>query len=139
MMAGADARAVVAVEIFVEQDQVPPMRIVAIAAIAAVHRAPAFLVLEEDARQPSRQLGGHIPEGQIIPRARRVFHFEVVAEVMMKFLQRFDDQVIQREPDGTAPVRIAAEKAGAGFSRLIVHAILGAAHGQHVRVVLVSA
>src|SRR6185369_6014052 len=48
---GADNRTVVAVEVLVEQRQVPPVRIAVIAAIVAVYRTPALFVLEKNGRQ----------------------------------------------------------------------------------------
>src|SRR5204863_6552190 len=65
LMACADARAVVAVEVFVKQNEVAPVRIVMIAAVAAVHRTSAVFILEEDARQPARQFGGNFPQRDV--------------------------------------------------------------------------
>jgi hypothetical protein len=36
---------------------------------------------------------------------------------MMEFLERFDEQIIHRQPDGAAPVGIAAKQAALGFRR----------------------
>src|SRR5262245_11224794 len=44
LMAGADARAIVAVEIFVEENQITPMRIVLELGCAPVHRAPSGFI-----------------------------------------------------------------------------------------------
>ena len=51
LVARAEAGAVVAVEVFVEQDVVAPVRIVLELLGAAVHRPPAVLVAQEDARE----------------------------------------------------------------------------------------
>src|SRR5688572_31262528 len=48
--------------------------------------------------------------------AGRALHAEVVAVVVMKLLQRLDDEVVHREPDRAAPVRVAAEQAGVRLS-----------------------
>src|SRR5258708_4853452 len=50
---------------------------------------------------------------------RRALDLEVVAVVVMKLLQRLDDEVVRRHPDGPAPIRVAAEKAALGFGRSI--------------------
>src|SRR5258708_5098942 len=42
-------------------------------------------------------------------RSGRAFHFEVLAIIVMELLQRLDDEEVQGEPDGPAPVGIAAE------------------------------
>ena len=60
----------------------------------------------------------------MLPRAGRAFDLEVVAEVVMELLQRFDQQEVHREPDRPAPVGIAAEQSGARIRRLVVDAIL---------------
>src|SRR6516165_12729726 len=54
LMAGAEAGAVVAVEVLVEQHTVAPVRVVLELPGPAVHGPPPVLVLEEDARQPAR-------------------------------------------------------------------------------------
>ena len=55
--------------------------------------------------------------------------------VVMELLQGLDEQVVHREPDRTAPVRVAAKKAGRRLARLIVNAMFNALHGQLVGVV----
>src|SRR5436853_599740 len=58
LVTGADAGAVVAVEVLVEEDQVAPVRVSGEALDVAVDRAPAPLVAQEDPRQSARQLRG---------------------------------------------------------------------------------
>src|SRR5260221_12532480 len=58
LMAGADTRTVVAVKVLVEEDQVAPVRIGLIAPISPMYGTPAVGVLQEDPRQPQRQLSG---------------------------------------------------------------------------------
>ena len=50
LVAGAEAAAVVAVEVFVEQDQVAPVRVVGVAAVVAVAGPPAARVGQEEPR-----------------------------------------------------------------------------------------
>src|SRR5689334_5014575 len=103
-MAGADAGTVVAVEVLVKEDQIAPVRIVLIAAVLSVHGTAALFVLKEDAREPSRELSRDIPQREVLSRCGRILNFEIVAEVVMELLQRFDDEVVHREPDRPAPV-----------------------------------
>src|ERR1017187_10501325 len=56
---------------------------------------------------------------------------------MVEFLERFDDQVIQRETDGAAPVGVAAEEAAGRFAGLIADAVVGALPGELVGMLLV--
>src|SRR3982750_4095429 len=60
LMAGAEPRAVVAVEVFVEQQQVAPVRVLLELCRRAVDRPAAIRVLGEDAGQPPRNLLGHL-------------------------------------------------------------------------------
>src|SRR5438105_9719908 len=41
---------------------------------------------------------------------------------MVVALQRLDEKVVDRKPDGTAPVGIPAEESRRGFRRLVIHA-----------------
>src|SRR5262245_53226940 len=68
-------------------------------------------------------------------RAGRALDGEVVTVVVMKLLQRLDDQVIDREPDRSAPVRIAAEEARPRFGRFVVDRVELAAGGKDVRLI----
>src|SRR6266545_5588011 len=108
----ADAGAVVAMEVFVEEDQVPPVRIGLEHLEAAVHRAPAVRTDEEDAGEAPRQVGRHVPEGHRLPGARGHLDLQLAAEEVVEALQRLDDEEVHREPDGPPPVRVAAEEPG---------------------------
>src|SRR5262249_52543689 len=78
LVAGADACAVVAVEVLVEQDQVTPVRVVLELARAAVYRAPAVLVAEKDAGHPLGKRLGHLVEIHPLTGTGRVVDSEVV-------------------------------------------------------------
>src|SRR5215469_16889032 len=58
LMTGADASAVVAMEIFVEQQVIPPVVIVLELRSAAEHRPPARLVAQKDPSQPIGDFAG---------------------------------------------------------------------------------
>ena len=81
---------------------------------AAEDRAAAVGVAQEDAasaaatarRRPRQSVS-------ICAGAGRALDPEVVAVVVVELLQRLDQQVVDREPDRPAPVRVAAEQAGA--------------------------
>src|SRR5438876_602972 len=62
----------------------------------------------------------------------RAFDFEIVAVVMMKLLEGFDQEVIDREPDRTAPVGVAAENAGLRFGRFVADDFFFAANRDRV-------
>ena len=111
-MGSSDAPAVVAVEIFVERNALPIVGIRLQLRVLAQDRTIPLAVLEENARQPLGQFGGYFFDGNKMPRSGRAFDFEIIAVIVMKLLQRLDDEKIERKPNGAAPIGIAAELPG---------------------------
>src|SRR5271166_707602 len=62
LMACTQARAVVTVEVFVEQDVIPPMRIGLELLRAAVYRTPSTLIAQEDPSEPVGDLLAHLEQ-----------------------------------------------------------------------------
>src|SRR5215475_12999737 len=112
-MAGAEAGPVVAVEIFVEQDEVFPVRIGPEDLEPSVHGAPAVGSGEEDADQAAREVGGDVPQGHEAPGPGGVLDLELAPEEGVEALERLDDEEVHGKPDGPPPVRVAAEQPGA--------------------------
>src|SRR5882724_7650741 len=108
-MRGAGASAGIAVEELVERDAIPIVRIRLELRILAQYGTVAGRILQEQPRQPARQLGGHLLEAHEIAGAGRAFDLEVIAVVVVELLQRFDDEEVHGEPDGAAPIRVSAE------------------------------
>jgi len=78
--------------------------------VISKHRPPVVLIPQEQLSQAAAQLRGDFVYRDVLPRAGGTFDFEIVAVVVMEFLQRFDYQEIDRKPDRSPPVRIAAEQ-----------------------------
>jgi hypothetical protein len=74
LVAGADARAGLAVEILMERRVVAPVRVVLEG--GAEHRPPATCVGGEDRDQPVRKLVGDRIQCQVVARAGRTFDRE---------------------------------------------------------------
>src|SRR4051812_27431061 len=110
-MARADAAAVLTVEILVEEHQVLEMWIFGVAAVVAVTRAFAVRARQKDARQPPCELRRDLLQIQVNARAGRIFHLERITIIVVVALEGLDDQIVEWEPNGTAPVRIATEQA----------------------------
>src|SRR5262249_28180873 len=110
LVACADARSRVAVEVLVEQDEVLPVRGVLVQSGSGVHGTASLGVLHEDPRHAPRNLRGYFPQRHQIAGAARTFDLKFVAEIVMELLQRLDQQEIYRKPDRPAPVRVAAEQ-----------------------------
>src|SRR5437899_7217117 len=111
-MAGTEAGAVVTMEIFIKQHEVTPVWVLLKHLRPAVHGPASVRTTQEETRQPTRQLFGHLPEGRLTLGAGRQGDQQVVAVEVVQPLQRLDEQVIQREPDWPAPVRVATEQRG---------------------------
>src|SRR5215469_8183947 len=92
LMRGADAPPAIAVEVFVEENVVAEVRVLEGALVHAVHRPLTLLVGEEQPREAPGQLIGNLVERRESPRARRALDAEVIAVVVMKLLQRLDDE-----------------------------------------------
>src|SRR5579864_3136728 len=79
LMARSQARAVVAVEIFVKQRIIAEIRIVLESLRAAEHRPAAAGVAQKQSRQAPRQLGCHIAEVHPPARAARELDLQILA------------------------------------------------------------
>src|SRR5438876_7276154 len=87
LVARADAGAVVAVEVLVEQNHVAPVRVALELLRVAVDRPAAVLAAPEDPREPSGELGGHPPEGPLCASAGRALDLQAVAVVVVDPLE----------------------------------------------------
>src|SRR5262245_35557874 len=139
LMAGADTGAGVAVEVFMERDQVVPVRVALEVVVRAEHGPAPLGIAYEDRRESARELLRHVPQGHQAARAGRAFHLVSVSEIVMKLLQGLDQQEVDREPDRPPPVRVAAEESSGRFGRLVVDAVLDAADIEHIRTIAVDA
>src|SRR5438309_11211863 len=88
------------------------------------HWPATSLILKKYACHPARQFARYLPEVHHLSRSSRELDFEVVAEVVVTFLQRLDEQVVRRDPDRSAQIGIAAKQPCRRFARLIVLAVL---------------
>src|SRR4051794_6631641 len=90
LVARAQARTVVAVEVLVEEQMVAPVRVDLDFLRPAEDRPPALLVAQEDADQPPGELVGDLIEAEELARAGRALHPEIVAVVVVELLDRLD-------------------------------------------------
>src|SRR5258705_4693275 len=139
LMAGADAGTIIAVKVFVEKDEVAPVRIALKKFAAASYRPAPFRIAQKNVNEPPRDFSSHLPEIGFRARVRRTLDFEIFAVIVVKFLKRFHEQVVDRKPDGPTPIGIAAEKTGRGFRRLVVHTVRISVHVYFVGMILVKA
>src|SRR2546422_9064454 len=138
LVAGPDARTVVAVEVFVEEDQVAPVRVTLKFLGPPVDGTAPVLVAEEDSREAPRDLAGYRPQVEHGPGAGRARHLERIAVEVVELLERLDQEIVHREPDGAPPVRVAPEEPAGGLGWLVVDPVPHPVDPQHGRVVAVA-
>src|SRR5580704_11125878 len=138
LMAGADASAIIAVKVFIEKNQVAPMGIALKNLGSSRDRAAAVRITQEDVNEAAGNFCGNLPKVAFLGGMCGALHFEILTVVVVELLKRFHQEIIHREPDGTAPVRIASENAGGRFRRLIGNAACIAVHVNFVGMVLVE-
>src|SRR5262245_60187342 len=111
LMPGPETGAVVAMKVLMEEDVIPPVRIVLELRRAAEHRAVPSLIPQKDPGQTRRELPRDFEEGHHPARSGWALHFEFVAIVGIELQERPVHQDVDRHPDRAAPVRVAAEHA----------------------------
>src|ERR1043166_5035994 len=102
LVAGSDARAVVAVEVLVEEDQVAPVWVTLKLLGPAVDGTAPGVVAEEDAREAPRDLAGDRPQVEHGAGAGRARDLERIAVEVVELLERLDQEIVHREPDRVA-------------------------------------
>src|SRR5207248_11701723 len=82
---------------------------------------------------PPGELPRDLAEIHHSPGAGRTLDTQAVTVEVVITLERLDEEVIDREPDGAAPVGVAAEERGVGFGRCIVDPVLLPIHREPER------
>src|SRR5262245_49435677 len=99
LMTGAEAGAVVAVKVLVEENQIAPVRILLEHARAAKHRTTAVGAAEKNVSQTPGDIFGHLIKVHAPARPGGALDQEFVAVVGVVLQKRADDQTIDRHPD----------------------------------------
>ena len=116
----AEPGPVVAVEVLAEHQVVLPGRVVLHPLDTPEARTSPVRTDHEDRGQPFTQIRDDGGQGQLPAGPCRVLDRVVVAEEAVVALQRADHHVVQREPQRTAPVGVAAEHRGGRFGGFVV-------------------
>jgi hypothetical protein len=86
-VAGSDTGAVVAMEIFIEENRIPPEWIILEFPGASIDRTSATVVTKENVRQSPRNLRGNLIQGDQLTGSDRALDFVLVTQKIMKFLE----------------------------------------------------
>src|SRR5215472_18222923 len=130
-MTGSQARSIVAVKIFIEQNQIPPVGIVLKNFCPAVNWPPAVFPAQENSHQPTRNLRRDFPKRHLPPGTSRKFHCELLAIIKVEALQGLDQQKVRRKPHWPAPIRISSKKRRRRFRRFVIDRVLMTIERQH--------
>ena len=112
LMACTQALAGFAVKILVEQCQLPPAGILAKTGIVPMTRPPPGSIRQEDRDQPPLNLLRCLLQVHPFSRACGAFDFETLAVEMVIAFECLDQQIIDRKPNGAAPIGITAKQTG---------------------------
>ena len=134
-MACAEPLPRVAVEVFVEKHKVAPVRIASVYLFTAVDRPYARRARKEEGDKPPRDLPSHFAEVPSGAAPGGKLDLERVPVKVVIPLERFDDEIVQRKPYRSPPIRVSPEKCGVGLSRDVGDAVRLASKGERVRVV----
>src|SRR2546425_1916137 len=138
LMARANAGTVVAVEVFIKPDEIPPVGVGLELGDAPVDRPSPVRSAQENAGQASGELSRYVPEGRARSRPGWALDLEAGAVEMVELLKGLDQQVVDGKPDRPTPVGVSAEEARARFRRFVVHAVFVAIDDEHAGVVAVE-
>src|ERR1044071_5399709 len=120
-------------EVLVEVHVVAEVRILLVTRVVTEDGAIALVVFQKNPRQARGELVGDVVDRRKVVRTRGAGDPELIAVVVMKLLQRLDDEEVDRKPDWPTPVRVAAEEAAVGFGGLIANGEVHAVMAVHVR------
>src|SRR5204862_7385645 len=113
--------------------EVAPVRIISVLPDLPMTWAGSVLVRQKDTPQSTRKLTRDLLERHHVSGTGRAFDFERVAIKEVITFESFDDQEIDRKPDGTEPVRVAAEKVAVPLTWNVIDPVFFVACAEDVR------
>src|SRR5712664_2405899 len=125
-------------KVLVEMNEAAPMWIVLKFLKPAINRPMPICGTQKNSRQSTGNLRGRLPQRCLSARTGRQLNSEALAVKVMKFLERFDQEKIDRKPHWSAPVGVSSEEPSAGLGRLIVDSMLCSVYMQDVGIVFVE-
>src|SRR5579872_4228844 len=109
-MTRAQSDSGVAIEVLVKKDQIAPVWVLLMSYRRAGCRARPIGTSQEQAREAVRQFRRNLPQREHLTGPGRALYFQSVAVIVVVPLQRLDDEVVDRKPHRTSPVRVPAER-----------------------------
>ncbi len=91
-MAGANPAPIIAVKIFVEENEIAPVRIALKELDAACYGTAAVRIAKENVNEPPGNFRRYLPEIGFGAGVRRALDFKIFTVVVVKLLQRLHEQ-----------------------------------------------
>src|SRR6267142_4591119 len=130
-MTRADAGAVIAVEVFVQPDEISPVRVGLELGDASVDRPSPIRPAQENTGQASGELSRYVPEGRVLTRSGRALDLKAGTIEVVELLKGLDQRVVDGKPDRSTPVGVSAEEARTRLGRFVVDAVFVAVDDEH--------
>src|SRR5207249_7354539 len=124
LVRSAAAAAIVAVEIFVEEDVVLEIGVGLQLCILSENGTPPVSTAKKKLYEAATQLISDFVEREHNSRSSRAVDPQPITIELMEAAQVFDQQIVDRHPNRTAPIRVAAKQSAVGLSRKIFHSIV---------------
>src|SRR3974390_119374 len=137
-MACANSGAVVAVEVFIEENQISPVRVL-LEFLGFTENRPHSVLARKNTDQTVREFGADLLQVHKLTGASGTFDFEIGPDIAIPAIESVDQHEVHGEPDRTAPVGVASKHSGRGFGWVIVHGEGLVGKGETVWFILVAA
>ncbi len=73
-------------------------------ALTAIDRSRTVAIAQEESYQPQRKLSGDLAECHLMTGLGGALHLQAVAVIVVKLLQGFNQQLVDRKRDRASPV-----------------------------------
>src|SRR6266568_1023864 len=107
LVTGPNPCTVIAVEVFVEQQQIAPVRIVLEFLYTTMNWPATGFIPQENVGQAAGKFRCYFIQREQLARACRKLHFQLVSIEVVEYFERLDNQVVEWEPDRPSPVGIS--------------------------------
>ena len=118
LMTGADARAIIAMIIFVKEQIVAPVPVVLEFLCTTKDRAPAIAIAKKDRVVAAGNFFGDLVQRHHSATASRTFYLKIFAVVSVVMQHGPNDESVNRRPDRAAPVAITFSRCDCPFGSL---------------------
>src|SRR4051795_3312799 len=97
-------------------------------------QAPVILFIQlKQTGYTVNQLTKHLLQVEVITRTGRIFNSQSVPIKIAVFIDRLDNQIINRHPHRTAPVTVSTIKVGSTIPWVVLNGVFGAFNMYRIR------